>query len=191
MLYDNAELVDLLTLVWQETRSPLYLQRIEETLDWVAREMLTQEGGFASSLDADSEHQEGKFYVWSEAEIDAALGQRAAAFKQAYDVSPAGNWEGHNILNRLNNMEPGGGAAEAALAGDLAVLLAARAGRVRPGLDDKALADWNGMMIAALAEAAATFAKPEWLDLAQRAFAFIKTHMAGGDDRLLHSFRAG
>ena len=101
MLYDNAELVDLLTLVWQETRNPLYRQRVEETIGWVVREMRAPEGGFASSLDADSEHEEGKFYVWSEAEIDAVLGDRAALFKRFYDVTPDGNWEGHTILNRL------------------------------------------------------------------------------------------
>src|SRR5271169_620690 len=103
MLYDNAELVDLLTLVWQETKNPLYRQRIEETLAWVTREMRTPGGGFASSLDADSEHEEGKFYVWSEAEIDAVLGDRAPLFKGFYDVTPVGNWEGHSILNRINS----------------------------------------------------------------------------------------
>ena len=82
MLYDNAELVDLLTLVWQEDRNPLYRQRVEETLGWVVREMRAPGGGFASSLDADSEHEEGKFYVWTAAEIDAVLGDRAALFKR-------------------------------------------------------------------------------------------------------------
>src|SRR3974390_2153508 len=101
MLYDNAELVDLLTLVWQETKNPLYRQRVNETLAWVEREMRTERGGFASSLDADSEHEEGKFYVWSEAEIDAVLGDRATLFKRFYDVTPEGNWEGHTILNRI------------------------------------------------------------------------------------------
>src|SRR5712692_1081177 len=101
MLYDNAELISLLTLVWQETRDPLYAQRVAETIGWLEREMAGQEGGFYSSLDADSEHEEGKFYVWSEAEIDAVLGDRAALFKRFYDVSADGNWEGHTILNRL------------------------------------------------------------------------------------------
>ena len=100
MLYDNAELVDLLTLVWQETKNPLYRERVDETLGWVNREMVTPEGGFASSLDADSEHEEGKFYVWSEAEIDQVLGERAGLFKRLYDVTPEGNWEEKNILNR-------------------------------------------------------------------------------------------
>jgi len=183
-------LIRLLTEAWKETREPLYAARVAETVAWLAREMVLPEGGFASSLDADSEHEEGKFYVWSEGEIDALLGPRAAAFKQAYDVSPTGNWEGHNILNRLNNIEFAGAAAEAALAQDRAVLLKEREKRIRPGLDDKALADWNGMMIAGLAEAAAAFAKPEWLDLARRAFSFVTAQMESGG-RLLHSFRAG
>ncbi len=105
MLYDNAELVDLLTLVWQETESSLYRERIDETLAWVSREMVTPEGGFASSLDADSEHEEGKFYVWSEAEIDHVLGERASLFKRFYDVTPEGNWEEKTILNRSKTPE--------------------------------------------------------------------------------------
>ena len=102
MLYDNAELIDLLTLVWQEARDPLYAQRVAETIGWLEREMLISEGGFASSLDADSEHKEGKFYVWSAAEIDAALGADAAIFREFYDVTLEGNWEGKIILNRLH-----------------------------------------------------------------------------------------
>src|SRR5437763_11353817 len=105
MLYDNAELIDLLTLVWQETRDPLYAHRVAETMGWLQREMTGPEGGFYSSLDADSGHEEGKFYVWSEAEIDAVLGDRAALFKQFYDVTSPGNWEGHTILNRLHSQE--------------------------------------------------------------------------------------
>src|SRR5581483_10827584 len=91
MLYDNAQLVELLTLVWQRTREPLFAQRVEETIGWALREMIGEGGGFASSFDADSEGEEGKFYVWTEAEIDALLGADAAPFKQAYDVTPGGN----------------------------------------------------------------------------------------------------
>src|SRR5207302_1941948 len=132
MLYDNAELVDLMTLVWQETKSPLYRERIAETLAWVNREMVAPGGGFASSLDADSEHEEGKFYVWSEIEIDAVLGERAGVFKQFYDVTPGGNWEGHTILNRLRSQELADAATEAELARCREALFQAREPRVRP-----------------------------------------------------------
>jgi uncharacterized protein YyaL (SSP411 family) len=191
MLYDNAELIGLMTMVWQETRSPLYAQRIAETIDWVSREMVTAEGGFCSSLDADSEHEEGKFYVWSEAEIDKHLGPRAALFKQHYDVTPQGNWEGHNILNRLQHLAFHDDATEADLAACRAVLFHARAERIRPGLDDKVLADWNGLMIAALADAAQSFERPDWLTLAADAFDFITMAMMDADGRLSHSWRAG
>jgi hypothetical protein len=191
MLYDNAELVDLLTLVWEETREPLYAQRIAETIGWLEREMLTAEGGFASSLDADSEHEEGKFYVWSEAEIDAVLGDRTALLKQFYDVSSPGNWEGHTILNRLHRQVLADPETEAELARCREALFQVRAPRVRPGLDDKVLADWNGLMIAALAHAGAAFERPEWVGLGARAFRFVQDRMTGADDRLRHSWRGG
>jgi uncharacterized protein YyaL (SSP411 family) len=191
MLYDNAELVSLLTLVWQETRDPLYAQRVAETIGWLEREMTHPEGGFYSSLDADSEHVEGKFYVWSESEIDALLGDRAALFKRYYDVAGGGNWEGHTILNRLAHQELADDATEAELAICREMLLEARAGRVRPGLDDKILADWNGLMIAALAEAGLAFDRPEWVALGARAFAFVIDRMSDGDGRLRHSWREG
>jgi uncharacterized protein YyaL (SSP411 family) len=191
MLYDNAELVDLLTLVWQETKSPLYRERVDETLGWVGREMVTPEGGFASSLDADSEHEEGKFYVWSEAEIDQVLGERASLFKRFYDVTPEGNWEEKNILNRSKSPERADEQTERALAACRALLLRAREHRVRPGWDDKVLADWNGLMIAAMANAGVVFERPEWIDTARRAFDFIHGEMTGADGRLLHGWRAG
>jgi uncharacterized protein len=191
MLYDNAELVDLLSLVWQETKSALYRQRVEETLGWVEREMLTAEGGFASSLDADSEHEEGKFYVWSEAEIDAALGDRAEFFKRFYDVTAEGNWEGRTILNRLRLPVPVDPAVESELAACRALLLRVREGRVRPGWDDKVLADWNGLMIAAMANAGLVFDCPAWLATARAAFDFIRRDMTRSDGRLWHSRRGG
>ncbi|MGH7045754.1 MAG: thioredoxin domain-containing protein [Stellaceae bacterium] len=191
MLYDNAELVDLLTLVWPETKSPLYRQRVEETIGWVGREMQAPEGGFASSLDADSEHEEGKFYVWSETEIDTLLGPRAALFKRIYDVTVAGNWEGHTILNRLNSPALGDAETERELAQCRLLLLRARTARVRPGWDDKVLADWNGLMIAAMANAGLVFDRPDWIAAAGTAFDFIAARMTAADGRLLHSWRDG
>jgi hypothetical protein len=194
MLYDNAELMGLLTLVWQETRDPLYAARVGEIVGWLEREMLAapNEAGdraFAASLDADSEGEEGKFYVWSEAEIDSVLGAESAFFKQRYDVSAHGNWEETNILNRSQHPALLDEAGEARLAASREKLLAARAARVRPGWDDKVLADWNGLMIAALAEAAMAFERPEWLELAARAFRFIRAIMMR-DGRLFHAWRA-
>src|ERR1051326_829068 len=187
MLYDNAELTSLLTLVWQETRDPLYAQRVAETVGWLEREMTHPEGGFYSSLDADSEHEEGKFYVWSEAEIDRVLGDRADLFKRIYDVTAEGNWEGHTILNRLHNLELADAATEAELAKGRALLLKAREPRIRPGLDDKILADWNGLMIAALAEAGLAFDRADWIALGAPALAFIRGQMTREDGKLRHN----
>ena len=191
MLYDNAELIDLLTTVWQEVRDPLYAQRIAETIGWLEREMATEGGGFASSLDADSEHEEGKFYVWSAEEVGATLGPDAAVFNEIYDVTAEGNWEGHTILNRLHHPALLADETEALLARCRAQLFALRAPRVRPGTDDKVLADWNGLMIAALAQAGLVFERPEWVAMAARAFAFIEREMAAPEGRLYHSWRDG
>jgi uncharacterized protein YyaL (SSP411 family) len=194
MLYDNAQLLALLALAFARTGKALYRQRARETVAWLAREMTRPEGGFSASLDADSEGEEGKFYVWSLAEIADVLGADDAAFFAAhYDVTPDGNFERHNILNRLNDlprsMEPAED-DEFRLAGLREKLLAARGARIRPGLDDKVLADWNGLMIAALADAGGLFGEPAWIDMAARAFRFVAESMSRGD-RLGHSWRDG
>ena len=191
MLYDNAQLVDLLVLVWQETGSPLYARRIAETMDWLAREMIAEGGGFAATLDADSEGEEGRFYVWSKPEIEALLGADAELFCRVYDVHDGGNWEGKTILNRLRSMADLGEAEEAALARARATLLAERGKRVRPGWDDKVLADWNGLMIAAAANAAMALGRDDWLAMARTAFDFVCDTMTSADGRLLHSYRDG
>jgi uncharacterized protein YyaL (SSP411 family) len=197
MLYDNAQIVDLLVWAWADTANPLFAQRVDETIEWCLREMIApvdDEAGkpFAATYDADSEGVEGKFYVWSAAEIAAVLGDGADAvlFKTVYDVSPAGNWEGHNILNRIAHPELLDAAQEATLTACRDKLLAVRGGRIWPGWDDKVLADWNGLMIAAMANAARAFDKPHWLDAATSAFAFVRDRMQT-DGRLLHSFRDG
>ncbi len=190
MLYDNAQLLDLLCHVWQETGESLFAARAAETVAWVLREMRTDEGAFASALDADSEGEEGKFYVWHEAEVDELLGADSAYFKAVYDVTPGGNWEGHTILNRL--LPPGTDEApdEARLAAMRTVLLERRASRERPGWDDKVLADWNGLMIAALANAAMVFGEQAWLDAAVEAFDYVAGPMAASE-RLRHAARHG
>jgi uncharacterized protein len=190
MLYDNALLLELLALAYQRSANELFRQRARETVGWLAREMTTPEGAFCASLDADSEGEEGKFYVWSLADITAVLGEDDAAFFAAhYDVTPGGNFEGHNILNRLKHL-PRSMDDEKKLAAMREKLLATRAKRVRPGLDDKVLADWNGLMIAALVNAGLVFEEPHWLEMAARAFLFVDAKMAHGD-RLGHSWRAG
>jgi uncharacterized protein YyaL (SSP411 family) len=152
--------------------------------------MLTREGGFASSLDADSEGEEGKFYVWSQTEIAHLLGPDDATFFAAkYGVRAEGNFEGHNILNRLDSGSDTATEAEQ-LGAMRAILLRTREKRVRPGLDDKTLADWNGLTIAALAHAANAFDRPDWLTLACTVFGFVTTTMSR-HDRLGHSWRAG
>jgi len=206
MLYDNAQLLELLALAYRHSGRKLFLQRARETVDWLIREMSTPDGAFCASLDADSEGQEGKFYVWSRAEIEGILGpDDTDYFAQYYDVTLDGNFEGHNILNRLRYLDRaardsrdsermqqkhGLEDAEARLAALRHKLLTARNKRVRPALDDKVLADWNGLMIAALANASVTLHEPAWLAQAQRAFAFIESRMARGD-RLGHSWRDG
>jgi uncharacterized protein len=196
MLYDNAQLVWLMTEAWRETKSPLYAERVAETIGWLLREMVVEgdrpEGGaFASSLDADSEGEEGKFYVWRHAEIEDVLGDDdAKLFADVYDVTARGNFEGHNILNRLGSVELGEAEVEARLATMREKLLARRSARIRPGFDDKVLADWNGLMIAALANAADAFARADWRDAAERAFHFICVRMIS-DGRLFHAYRSG
>ena len=192
MLYDNAQLIDLLTLVWQETKSRLYAARIAETCDWVLREMIAEGGGFAATYDADSEGVEGKFYVWDAAEIDSILGaEDGAFFRQVYDVTPEGNWEHHNILHRNRSPALLDEADEQRLELLRTKLTAVRDKRVWPGWDDKVLADWNGMMIAALANASSVFQRDDWLAAAVRAWRFVMDTMRDADGRLFHSHRAG
>ncbi|MBB4264512.1 thioredoxin domain-containing protein [Roseospira visakhapatnamensis] len=203
MLYDNAQVLDLMVRVWARDRTPLLLARIEETVAWVEREMIADNGAFAATLDADSEGEEGRFYVWREAEVDAVLDgdpETAALVKAAYDVTAAGNWEGRVILNRSGPqpVPPPGWSTddvEAALARGRARLLAARDTRVRPARDDKVLADWNGLMIAALARAAAVLDRPAWRTRAETAFAAVVRDLGWRDEaghaRLSHAWRQG
>jgi len=190
MLYDNAQLLELLALAWQRSHKPLFAQRARETVGWLKREMTTKDGAFAASLDADSEGEEGKFYVWSYDEVLRVLGTDDGEYvARHYDVTPQGNFEHHNVLNRLAEREHSD-ADESRLAKLRNGLLNVRDLRVRPGLDDKVLADWNGLMIAALVNAGVILDEPSWIAMARRAFDFIARAMTVGT-RLGHSFRAG
>src|SRR5499427_3639104 len=178
MLYDNAQLLELLALAFQRSGMPLFARRARETVAWLAREMTTREGAFSASLDADSEGEEGKFYVWSYEDVIKSLGSEDGEyFARHYDATPAGNFEGHSILNRLASRESND-EDEARLALLRAKLLAVRGMRVRPGLDDKVLADWNGLMIAALVNAGVTLDESDWLAMARHSFDFIARGMS-------------
>ncbi len=190
MLYDNAQMVDILTMVWLQNRNQTLRSRVEETVGWVMREMLTDGGGFASSIDADSEGEEGSFYVWSETEIDDLLGKDAELFRQVYDVRAGGNWEGKNILHRLRTPVPLPAVQEGKLNALREKLFLAREKRVKPARDDKVLADWNGLMIHALTQASDAFSRADWQAAAVKAFWFVADTM-GKDDTLSHSWRAG
>ncbi|CAM5775231.1 thioredoxin domain-containing protein [Labrys miyagiensis] len=190
MLYDNAQLLDLLGLAWQQTGRALYKHAAIEMVEWLRREMMAGDGNaFAASLDADSEGHEGLYYVWTPGQLRAALGEDDAEFvAHELDIDEHGNWEGRSIPNRLGKED----LTDALEVGWLELrprLLAARAGRIPPARDDKVLADWNGLMIAALARASIAFEQPDWLELGRKAFHFVAESMADGT-RLGHSWRA-
>jgi uncharacterized protein YyaL (SSP411 family) len=190
MLYDNAQLLELYAVAAHETGRALFRSAADGIVAWLDREMVTPDHAFASSLDADSEGEEGRFYVWSFDEIEEVLGSEdAALFTRVYDVSRDGNWEHKNVLNRLNSGEAPP-AIEARLAQMSTRLLEHRSARVRPGLDDKVLADWNGLTIAALVRSGRLLDRPAWIETAARAYRFIVEAMSR-DGRLGHSYRAG
>ena len=199
MLYDNALLTAAYLDGFLATGDEKYACVARETIDYVLKYMTDEQGGFHSTEDADSEGEEGKFYVWTSEEIHTILGTEAAErFCSIYDVSPSGNFVGRNILNLPKTIE------EAALSLDLDAsqlscelaasrqkLLEVRDQRVRPGKDDKVLTSWNALMIDSLARAATTLGEPRYLDAATRAAKFILKEMRDNDGRLLHTWRHG
>ena len=191
MLYDNALILSLLTEVYKERPHPLFKRRIYETVAFLLGEMRAEGGAFAASLDADQEGEEGRFYVWRAEEMDALLGPESAWVKRVYDVHEEGHWEGQNTLHLLHENGALAEKDEARLASARALLLKARGARPRPALDDKILADWNGMAIASLARAAFLFDKRGWMDAAKTAFSFIRDKMTGKGGSLHHSWRLG
>ncbi len=199
MLYDNALLARLGVSLWQATGDAEVRRVTEETFAWIAREMTSPEGGFHSSLDADSEGHEGKFYVWDAADVDRILGDDAAVAREYWNVQTGGNFEGQSILHvpiapeiiaRRRGMTPD--MLRTVIARATERLLAERTGRVRPALDDKVLAGWNGLMTRALAEGARVFGDARWRDLAVANGEYLRARLLqdGRVTRVLNSVHA-
>jgi uncharacterized protein len=191
MLYDNALLSLAYLEAFQATGRSDFREVVIETLDYIIREMTSPEGAFYSTQDADSEGEEGKFFVWSHEEIESVIGADAMkAFSYVYDVNPEGNWEGKNILHRPKTRDQ-----EARMLGmeaaALEKLLAKRSQRIWPGRDEKILTAWNGLMLHSMAQAAAVLDEPRYVQAVQRAAAFLVEKMRGPDGRLFRTYKTG
>jgi uncharacterized protein YyaL (SSP411 family) len=176
MLYDNSQLIKHGSFAFAQSQNKLLRIRIEEIIGWLERELQLPKGGFASSLDADSEGVEGKYYIWSNDEINTLLGEDSIAFCEAYNVTAQGNWEGNNILNRLHSSVTAPN--ESALLRNKNQLLKARRLRIPPARDDKLLVDWNGQLMVALINAGRVFDRPDWIQLARKTYATIIDSLA-------------
>jgi uncharacterized protein YyaL (SSP411 family) len=197
MLYDNALLIRLGAQLWQATRDVEFRRVTEDTIGWVAREMTSPEGGFHSSLDADSEGHEGRFYVWDASELSTLLGEDASLVKAYWGVTPEGNFEGRNVLYVPHDPEAvarAQGVTEpelrTAVERATRILYGAREERMRPARDEKILASWNGLMLRALADAARAFGDDELRALAVRNGEFLFTSLVK-DGRVLRSYKNG
>nr|MBA3674653.1 thioredoxin domain-containing protein [Chitinophagaceae bacterium] len=199
MLYDNAQLVSLYAHAFQKTKNPLYKKIVYETLNFIEREMTSSEGGFYSSLDADSEGEEGKFYVWTKDEIEKILGDEAALFISYYNISAAGNWEHHkNILFRSISDE-----AIAAkfnitqqqlkekIEADKSTLLTVRNKRVHPNLDDKILTAWNALMVTGYTDAYRAFGEKKFLDAAIKNANFLWSKAISSNNKIKRNYKNG
>jgi uncharacterized protein len=201
MLYDNAQLARVYLHAWQITGDPSFKQVVTETLDFIAREMTHPDGGFYSSLDADSEGEEGKFYVWTLDEIRSTLNGDSDFFEAAYGITAKGNWEGRTVLQRALDdaslaarFKLSSEAVPGKLADCHSKLLTARTERIRPGTDDKVLTSWNSLMLSMVAEAARVIEEPQlrnkYILLATRSAEFLlNTLRANG--KLKHNWRDG
>ncbi|TRX61888.1 thioredoxin domain-containing protein [Fulvivirga sp. M361] len=197
MLYDNGQLMSLYSEAYTVTGKKLYKEVVYKTVQWLEREMLDASGGFYAALDADSEGEEGKFYVWNEQEVDQLLGEASPIVKDYYDISSEGNWEDKNILRRTMSDEKfikkhkiDNDLLEAKLESAERTLLDARSDRVRPGMDDKILSGWNGLMLKGLIDAHRAFNDEKFLLLAKDNADFILENMVR-DDQLYRSYKNG
>jgi uncharacterized protein YyaL (SSP411 family) len=192
MLYDNAQMVSLYAHAWQVTKNPLYRDVVYETLDFIERELTSKEGGFYSSLDADSEGEEGKFYVWTKEEIEKILGSNAAIFMDYYNITEEGNWEeGRNILCRkqgdLEFAESYGLALSSLqdkITSGKSTLLEIRETRIRPTLDNKILTSWNALMLKGYIDACRVFGEERFLNSALKNADFLLKYAINEDGNI-------
>ena len=199
MLYDNAQLVSLYSQAYQFTQKPRYRQVVYETLDFIAREMTSDEGAFYSSLDADSEGEEGAFYVWTATEVDSVLQEDADLFKKYYHITAKGNWESNkNILYREQSdstfAEQQGLSVvvlKEVLEKSRTLLWEARNRRVRPGLDDKSLTAWNALMLSGYVDAYRAFGEPQFLDVALKNAQFLEARVIGENGSMSRNYKEG
>ncbi len=200
MLYDNAQLVVAYFEAYQATQKPFYRDIATETLDYVIREMYDAEnGGFYSTQDADSEGVEGKFFVWEPNDVEDIIGEEnAEIFCEYYDITPQGNFEGENILNvqappdiLARKLRMDLGELEALLADGKQKLFEAREKRIKPGLDDKILTSWNGIMIRGMAMGYQLTGKPEYLEACEKSAEFVLTTLSQDNGLLLRTYRDG
>ncbi|MCY7422484.1 MAG: AGE family epimerase/isomerase [Chitinophagaceae bacterium] len=207
MLYDNALLINVLSEAYQITKNELYATSIRQTIDWMHREMRSDEGGFLSALDADSEGVEGKFYTWSKNEIDCLLGEDSELYCQYYDITDNGNWEHTNILwitkpfnsfvqeivhkdqSDLQELER---QVRESLERSNKKLFDERSKRIRPGTDDKILLSWNALMITALCKAYAALGDELFKELAVKNMDFLEKKLKDpSEERWLHTYKNG
>jgi uncharacterized protein YyaL (SSP411 family) len=199
MLYDNAQLVSLYSEAYRAKPDELYKQVVYETLDFVARELTAANGAFYSALDADSEGEEGRFYVWKKGELEELLGPEFPLFAKCFSIDENGLWEhGNYILLRRQEYDPIAkefGITKSVLKEKMIsaknLLLLERSKRVRPGLDDKSLCSWNALMAKAYADAYRSFSEPAWLDAARKSMNLLLHDLRRPDGGLFHTFKNG
>ncbi len=198
MLYDNAQLVSLYSNAYKITGNDLYKNIVYETLEFIEREMTDESGGFYSSLDADSEGEEGKYYVWTKQEIDNLLGESTEIFCDYYSVTSIGNWEGNNILfitqkkgELLKKYQIDEKSFDKIISASKEILFEERNKRIRPGLDDKVLTSWNALMLKGYVDAYSAFGEKKFLDAALNNSEFILKEMLSEDGRLNRNYKNG
>ncbi|MFT5921163.1 MAG: hypothetical protein ACI80P_000381 [Flavobacteriales bacterium] len=199
MLYDNAQLVSLYADGYRKWKDPEYKRLVEQTINFIERELTTPDHLFYSALDADSEGEEGKFYIWTKEELETILGEDFALAKDFYNINAKGKWENnHFILLRKNSLEAFAEAKgmdsnelESTIQRVDAKLMAARSKRIRPGLDDKSLTSWNALMIKAYVDASRAFDEPKWLAKALESIDALQKNVTTKDGGLFHSYKEG